>query len=667
MVLALAACEPPKDALSPKGPGATASGPVQARPKPTKVILGYSYAGNDAKWAPAEFDYSELTHITRAFLPVKEDGSMADGGIFDPKLTELAKKHGVKLLASVGGWNGELGDQGFEPWLKMTRDPKARARFFDNLEKIITSHGYDGVDIDWEPTVCNSSWQCKEEEAKAQQKTFAEFFVALRARFPKWILTAAIQPSQNTIAHVSWKEVSESLDYINMMTYDFGGSWSKKAAHNASLYAPTDVPDKDTENADGTIKALIEKYKVPPGKILLGVPFYGHQFSSDKMGAPVPPNAMHVGEQIDYSAAAQLAASGEYKKMWDAGGHISWLERASGGHTVSYDDERAITEKCNYAKEKGLAGVFTWALGTDLYAGRPVLLDTMAKAMGVPPVEPPVDNLKKYYETRISEAKKLSQEIVKAQGELVRLDKGKQHQLFDPLGAFSGLGGTKSDRKGLETQIEKAEKLIYTLKSKMEEVDKQLDAVPLANRAGKALKTDAPTLVIADFEDGSITHKANGNWESEYDQNKLGTTLSPSPLKLTPGGFKGSKNCLRFYGHFGKSGAPPWPYADVGAAMPSSDLSQFKAVRFAAKGDGKRYLVVFRRGAVRDYGHFRAPFVAGKEWTQIEVKFDDLKQPDWAHQVPRGFVDVTSIAFMPGVSFSDEDYDLSIDNIELVK
>ena len=32
----------------------------------------------------------------------------------------------------------------------------------------------------------------------------------------------------------------------------------------------------------------------------------------------------------------------------------------------------------------------------------------------------------------------------------------------------------------------------------------------------------------------------------------------------------------------------------------------------------------------------------------------------------RGFVDVTSIAFMPGVSFNDEDYDLSVDNVELV-
>jgi chitinase len=662
--LALVACEPPKDALNAKSPGATAaasSGPAKARPKPNKVILGYSFTGNDAKWAPADYDFSEVTHITRCFLLFQEDGSMTDGGIFDPKLTELAKKNGVKLLASVGGWAGGEFDH---TWYKMARDPKSRTRFFDNLDKIITAAGYDGVDIDWEPLVRD---ELKEPELAANQKTFAEFMVALRARFPKWIISAAIGAGPNTFKHISWKEFGDSVDFVNLMAYDLAGSWTKHAAHNANLYPTTDFTNKEDLDVDGSVKLVLEKYKLPPGKLLLGVPFYGKQFSADKMGQPVPPGSLHPGEQIDYTAAAQLAASGDYKKLWDNGAHISYLERTSGGHTVSYDDEKAIAEKCKYAKDKGLAGVFTWSLGTDLYAGRPVLLDTMAQSFGVPPADPPVEFLKKYYDTRISDAKKLSQEIVKAQGELVRLDKGKEHKSWDPLQAFSGLGGTKSERKALEAQIDKAEKLVYTLNAKMEEVNKQLDSLPLSLRAGRLVKAEGPTLLISDFEDGSIAHKLVGNWEAEFDQNKLGTTLNPSPLKLASGGYKGSKNCLRIWGHFGKSGAPPWPYADVGASMPASDLSQFKAVKFAAKGNGKKYMLVMRRQAVRDYGQPRAEFTAKPEWSEITIKFDDLQQPDWAHPVPRGWVDVIQIAFMPDKLFSDEDYDLSVDNVELVK
>jgi len=663
-VLTLCACEAPKDALNPKTPGGAAVAaptPGGPRPKPSKIILGYSYSGNDTKWSPADYDYSEVTHITRCFLLFQEDGSMTDGGIFDPKLTELAKKNGVKLLASMGGWAGGEFDH---TWYKVARDPKARARLFDNLDKIITTAGYDGVDIDWEPLVRD---ELKEPELAANQKTFAEFMVALRARFPKWIITAAIGVGPNTLKHISWKEFGDSVDYVNLMAYDLAGTWTKHAAHNANLYPTTDFVNKDDLDVDGSVKLVLEKYKLPPGKLLLGVPFYGKQFSVDKMGQPVPAGALHPGDPIDYSAVAQLAASGDYKKLWDNGAHIPYLERASGGHVVSYDDEKAIAEKCKYVKDKGLAGVLTWSLGTDLYAGRPVLLDTMAEAFGVPRSEPRVDFLKKYYETRISDAKKLSQDIVKAQGELVRLDKGKQHKTWDPLQAFSGLGGTKSEVKALEVQIDRVEKLVYTLKSKMDEVDKELDALPLSLRAGRLVKAEGPTLLISDFEDGSITHKLTGNWESEFDQNKLGTTMNPSPLKLTPGGHKGSKNCLRIWGHFGKSGTPPWPYADVGASMPSSDLSQFKAVRFAAKGNDKKYLLVVRRSAVRDYGQFRGDFIAKKEWSEITIKFDDLQQPDWAHPIQKGWVDVIQIAFMPGITFSDEDYDLSVDNVELVK
>jgi GH18 family chitinase len=660
VLLALAACETPKIGLGPSAssPGASSAGP---RPKPNKIILGYSYAGVDAKWPPADYDYSEVTHITRCFLMFQEDGSMTDGGIFDPKLAELAKKNGVKLMASIGGWAGGEFDH---TWYKMARDPTARRRFFDNLDKIITSHGYDGVDIDWEPLVRDDLGPA---EIAANQKTFAEFMVALRARFPKWILTAAIGAGSSTLSHVSWKELTESVDYVNLMAYDYSGVFTKHAAHNASLYAPSSFTNKADEYIDMTVNTLLQKYNVVPGKILLGIPFYGHQFSADKMGQSLLVGAVHPGEQILYADVAPLAASGDYKKLWDGGGRVPFLEKSSGGHTVSYDDEKSVAEKCRYARDKGFAGVLAWALGQDLYAGRPVLLDAIAEAMGVPRTEPPIDYMKKYYDARIGDAKKVTQEIVKAQGELMRLDKGNGHKPFEPLQEFSGLGSTKSERGALAAQIEKAEKLVYRLKTQLDEVEKRLDLVPLANRAGKVVRTEQASFLVSDFERGNIEHSLGGSWEGEFDRNGIGTTMSPNPLKVTDGGRGGSKGCIRFWGHFGRSGAAPWPYADIGASMPNSDLSQFNGIRFWAKGNGKKYMVVLRRGAVRDYGHFRAAFTTSHDWTEVHVKFDDLQQPDWARPVARAWVDVTSIAFMPDILFSDEDYDLSLDDVQLVK
>jgi hypothetical protein len=48
----------------------------------SNFILGYSFTGADPKWVPADYDYAEVTHITRCFLMFQEDGRMTDGGIF---------------------------------------------------------------------------------------------------------------------------------------------------------------------------------------------------------------------------------------------------------------------------------------------------------------------------------------------------------------------------------------------------------------------------------------------------------------------------------------------------------------------------------------------------------------------------------------------------------
>jgi len=120
------------------------------------------------------------------------------------------------------------------------------------------------------------------------------------------------------------------------------------------------------------------------------------------------------------------------------------------------------------------------------------------------------------------------------------------------------------------------------------------------------------------------------------------------------------------YGHYGRNQAP-WPYAEMLASLGSADISDYKTLRFAAKGNGKTYDVKVMRSAVRDYAQFRVSFTAPKEWTTIEVKLDDMKQPDWGHKLGKVWVDVSGISFAPTATFNDEDFDLSIDDVELVK
>lgn len=183
---------------------------------------------------------------------------------------------------------------------------------------------------------------------------------------------------------------------------------------------------------------------------------------------------------------------------------------------------------------------------------------------------------------------------------------------------------------------------------------------PLGLRPG-----NGGSLLLDDFEGVPLLNLARGLWGLEVDPHGLGTTAGPLPLRLQPGGARGSRFSLGFKGHLGKSVAP-WPYAVLHAALNAErapvDLGPFKGITFYARGDGKPYEVVLRQRVVKDYGYFRATFRVGSEWQRVDLDWKDFSQPAWAQPVARGFVDVDRIDFSPW-GISDSNFELWIDEV----
>src|SRR5580698_1354970 len=118
---------------------------------PNRVVLGYSASWFDSKCSAEYFNFDSLTYLARAFLAPHPDGSIdVPGNYFDKKMESMAREHGVKLLMSIGG-EADNADN----WLSISRHREYQERFFGALEKLIAAHGYDGIDIDWEPSAVN--------------------------------------------------------------------------------------------------------------------------------------------------------------------------------------------------------------------------------------------------------------------------------------------------------------------------------------------------------------------------------------------------------------------------------------------------------------------------------------------------------------------------------
>lgn len=612
------------------------------------VILGYSASWADGAYPPRFYDYGSLTHIARSFLQPHADGRVTwSNDFWSPELEQNAHAHGVKVLASIGGAADNANQ-----WLEMARDPAAEKRFFDELETQINAHHYDGVDIDWEPSA----------QTDADQKTYTEFMRTIRARFPKWVISTALPTGEWSGRHISWTDIAASVDFINLMTYVFAGSWSGHSAHNANLYKPSSYTDPSGIDIDSAVESLVKNHGLSRDKIVLGLAFYGTQYSTDKMGQPFPPKARFRGEEIIYTDIERLAAMPEYEKHWDEAAHVPYLERTGGGHTVSYDNALSINQKCVYAVKNGMKGVMIWYLGADLVRGTPVLQQALAQSYTLPSAAPAPEFLKLTYDARVAEIERVRTETERELRDLESADPVARAHFKDLPSA--ALVTPQGDSSALAAGIGTADHALVQLEIERADVQRALAKAPPMK--GRAIPwAENGTLRVADFESSALTHALGGSWSASYDKNELGTVFHPEPTAWAKGGHGGAQ-ALHMFGHFGKSRAP-WPFAALIADFEPTDFSTVRAVRFWAKGNDKDYSLAVHRTAVHDYAFPFATFRAGPSWALVEVPISSLKQPSWGQKLEVAWTDVNALAFQPGPAFDDEDFELWVDDLELVK
>lgn len=599
------------------------------------ILLGYSASWYDSILPPEEYPWEALTHVARSFLVPTAKGELSvPDGFFDPRLYEQARRHNVKLLISLGGAAPSA-----EHWVALSENPRALEAFFRTLGRLVEENGYDGVDVDWEPSPLTDR----------ETKAYSSFLKKLRGKFPKWIITTALGGGEYWAKHVEWDVVVENTDFVNLMSYVLSGAWGGQAAHFANLY-PAAFQGEDGLSVDAVTRNLLENHGVPPSKLVLGLIFFGDQFFVEKLGDTFPANASGQGTEIAYRDVQRLLLTDLYGEKWDNRAKVPYLEKRGGGHVVSFDDARSIREKCRYAEKKNLAGVMVWNLGGDVWGEKTPLWDAVAQSFQKPVVRLPETALRR----QLQEAENLLEKGARKK----RLWAG---ELGDSNEASSKEEDLSEKRDLKKTWFEKEKKLarlqkeLIALKSRLAEQ---------GVRPGKKIGEEKESFLLDDFEDANFVTKTGTLWEAEGDTNNLGTLVEP--LKIgKAGGARG--RYLVFKGFYGKS-IPPWPYAVLRMQLHPSgraDLSLFRAFRFQARGDGGDFDVQAVFAHVADYAHYRYSFKAEKGWKEVVAFFSEFAQPSWGEAVPAAFNAVEALQFSPAAR-SAQTFFLAVDTIELI-
>ena len=89
------------------------------------------------------------------------------------------------------------------------------------------------------------------------------------------LVTAAVSASISVIdAGYDVPVLAQYLDYLNIMSYDFHGSWESVTGHNSPLFSC----HGDKLNTDTAVKHWISK-GFPANRIQMGLGIYGRSFT----------------------------------------------------------------------------------------------------------------------------------------------------------------------------------------------------------------------------------------------------------------------------------------------------------------------------------------------------------------------------------------------------
>ncbi len=332
-------------------------------------------------------DFGALTHIIH-FSVVPNSNATLDTSVNgisaanSASIINNAHAAGRKVLLCVGGGDSQAGFQG------ATATSTNRAAFISNLVSLMSTRGYDGLDIDWEPL--------DPSDANQYTNLVIGLRTALNAVIPRPLLTAAIASPPTPAALIA--SLQSQFDQINLMTYDLAGPYPGWVTwFNAPLFdggyrfASTGglIP-----SANGMVGSVTNA-GVPASKLGIGIAFYGWIWSggtgTSTGGAALPRQSWSTAPsttQLSYNdIISTYYQAGLYH--WDANAQAPYLSIDNSGSSndkfISYDDQRVCQSKVSYARNAHLGGVMIWEIAQDHHTNQvDPLLESIKQALATP-------------------------------------------------------------------------------------------------------------------------------------------------------------------------------------------------------------------------------------------------------------------------------------------
>jgi chitinase len=367
---------------------------------------GQCFIRNEAGVGDAFADFQRAYSADESVDGVADTDTQALRGNFN-QLRKLKLKHPqLKMLISLGGFtwskffsNAALTAESRRAFARSCIDLYLKGNLpllpDSNAGGVGSGAGvFDGIDIDWEyPAAEGAAGNVVRPE---DTRNFTLLLAELRRQLDAlgrrdhrhYLLTAAVPAGSDKIAKLEVGRIHRSVDWLNLLTYDFHGPWEATgpAQFHSNLFLRPDDPNPVGSPVRVSVDSVVNAYLrggTPSRKLVIGTPFYGHGWTGVADGgthglfqpATAPADDPEFGAgTASFRTLESFAGTGfrdpVSRGFWKYDGTTFW----------AYDDPRTLLDKTDYVRARRLGGVMMWELSLD--DAQATLVKTIDRGLG---------------------------------------------------------------------------------------------------------------------------------------------------------------------------------------------------------------------------------------------------------------------------------------------
>ncbi|MEE2678682.1 MAG: glycosyl hydrolase family 18 protein [Myxococcota bacterium] len=396
--------EPAVPAVPEDGDAEPATPPASPASPSEAILAGYFpewgiYARN---YRIADVPAAELTHLIYAFADLDPNGNVTlfdafaavekrfqagesvagvadatdpDAGIagnFGQIALLKARHPHLRVSIAIGGWTLSRN------FSAVLATPSGRDQASDSVVQFVERYEmFDGVDFDWEYP--GGGGLAENGTSADDGRNYALFLGLVREKLDalgsatgrRYEISVASPAGYDKIANFNLAGLVDVVDFFNVMTYDFHGTWESVTGHLAAFEADPGGYDIST-----TTRLYLEA-GVPPEKIVLGSPLYTRAWSGVAAGndrgyaaaaaGPAPGSFWDQPGMYDYKdlLGRLRAADSSWELYWDDASQAAYLYDASQGIFSSFETPTTVALKSEWARRSGFGGMMFWDLSSD--------------------------------------------------------------------------------------------------------------------------------------------------------------------------------------------------------------------------------------------------------------------------------------------------------------